>query len=234
MKPNPPSWSQDGPARRSSLDPAVVLPATPDSSASSQPRVAPRPLDISLHGSAVRCLEQLAGRNVDPATSVSRPDDAESSHFPDTGLPLGDLDLAGLESLVAKLNLATGIEPTRDYERLLSAHDAGHAILVVTDHTSKAAGRRHPCLTTSLLLAADRRGFHLWWPDPAGLGERIPRANRLCWWRWSALALILTPRGGSGQAEETPGPPGGLANQVVEDSGLDLVSGSSAGRMRSD
>lgn len=178
------SWSLDGFDQRGSLDRAAVYFAATPLHGSDVPPTAPRPLDISLHGSAVRCLERLAGGSGC---------DTGSARFPTRATLPGEQEFAALGELAEALNLAAGIEQTRDYDRLLCVHERGNAVLVVTDHARKNAGSLRSRRTTSLLVAADRSGFHLWWPDPAGLGEHLPRAPRSCWSRWQALALILQP-----------------------------------------
>lgn len=151
-------------------------------------------VDLSTFGSASRCLLRLRENAGEAVISDQDFIARHRARYPDWAERPGELDPKGLVEMAAELNLARSIERTRDYDRLLAAHAQGRPILVQTEHAPHQTGvGRRPHRTTSLLETMDAQGFSLWWPDPNGQEETLPRAGRAWWNRWQALGLILHP-----------------------------------------
>lgn len=152
--------------------------------------------DLNHHGSASRVLLRLRENSGEPVISDQDFISKYRRCFPGWVERPGELDAPGLAAMAAELELAERIERTRDYDRLLDAHAQGLSILVQTEHSPHQTGiGRQPHRTTSLLVEMDVEGFILWWPDPNGQEETLPRAARVWWDRWQALGLIFHPAG---------------------------------------
>lgn len=149
-------------------------------------------MNLDFHGSASRCLLRLRENEGEPVVSDEAFLVKYRDRFPGWAERPGALGGAALLTLAAEFNLATELERTRDYDQLVAEHAAGRSILVLTEHAPLPGGvGRRPHLTTSLLLDIDPTGFSLWWPDPRGLGETLPRTDRIWWSRWSAVGIVL-------------------------------------------
>ncbi len=104
----------------------------------------------------------------------------------------GRADALAIFELARELQLATGIELSRDYDRILREHHVGHAILVQTERIPEQenpSGVTWPL--TMLLEDMSPADFVVWCPFESGGSDLLPRAARARWESWFAVGIIL-------------------------------------------
>jgi len=149
-------------------------------------------MNLNQHGSACRCLLRLRENAGEPFLSESDFVTKYRARFPAWEKQPGRLSAEDFLALAIDLKLATAVDRVRDYDRLVQEHAAGNDILVFTEHAPLQSGlNRPPHRTTTLVTAMDASGLDLWWPDPSGHDEVLPRADRVWWARWRALGIVL-------------------------------------------
>lgn len=150
-------------------------------------------MNLNRYGGACRCLLRLRENEGRPRLSDTAFLERYGSRHPEWRLHPGLTDDLGVFELARDLELATGIEISRDYDRVLPAFRAGHGILVRTGCTPvqrevSGDARSHVLVLTE--MASD--GFVAWCPFESGSSDLLPWAARIWWDRWQAVGLILS------------------------------------------
>ena len=150
--------------------------------------------NLNRHGDGCRCLLRLRENSGKPGLSDHAFIEANISRFPSWHERPGEADLLRLCELARNLQLADKVELFLDYDQVLKEHQAGRAILVLTERSPEqepkvGSFRRH----VLLLVGQTEQDFTLWCPFASGLSDVLPKGPRACWDRWLASALVLYP-----------------------------------------
>ena len=151
-------------------------------------------MNLNEHGAACRCLLRLRENAGQPGMSDAAFLARFLPRYPEWQERPGITDSATLLELACELQIASGMDTFRDYERVLQAHRAGREILVQTECAPEqieadTPPRRH----VMLLVEMNAEGFTVWCPYPSGHSDTLPRAPRVWWDRWRANGLVLHP-----------------------------------------
>lgn len=161
-----------------------------------------RPLrTLDRYGAASRCLLRLWQNEGNLSPSDDEFLRRFATHFPHWEARPGELDSATLAIVAGELGLAGSVEATRDYDAVLRAHRFGRAVIVVTEQPPLQETQLPPAQTHFMLLEqVDDDGFTLWCPFESGASDMLPRAARIWWEHWNALALVFLPATASAES----------------------------------
>jgi hypothetical protein len=156
-------------------------------------------MNLNQHGAACRCLlrllENAGGAGISDGAFIARflPRHPEWRERP------GAADVSTILDLARELGLAKHAEISRDYDRVLSEHRAGRAILVYAERAPEQVESAPPAgRYVMLMVAMNEDAFTLWCPYPSGNSETLPPAKREWWDRWFATGVVfqqVTPQG---------------------------------------
>lgn len=151
-------------------------------------------MDLNLHGAACRCLLRVRENEGEPGLSDATFIARFLPRYPEWRERPGATDLAMVVDLARELRLAERIEVFRDYDRVLTEHRAGRAILVYAERApEQVAAGPQAGRYVMLLGAMSATTFTLWCPYPSGNSEMLPVAPREWWDRWLAVGVVLHP-----------------------------------------
>jgi hypothetical protein len=150
----------------------------------------PRTLD--RFGAASRCLLRLWENQGNLSPSDGEFLRRFESHFPHWETRPGELDANTLGIVARELGLAAETTVTRDYDAVLLAHRFGHEVIITTDCAPLQQTQGPSSHPHSLVLEQiDEDGFETWCPFESGASDLLPRAERMWWDRWNAVAFVL-------------------------------------------
>lgn len=113
--------------------------------------------------------------------------------FPEWEQRPGAAGLERLLDLAVELGISSGGKVMTDYDQVLSEHRAGNAILVRTEHTSRADSEVENYIQYSVLLDMDENQLTRWKPTRDGSTDTMSNTRGDFWDPELATAVVFTP-----------------------------------------
>lgn len=146
-------------------------------------------MNLDRHGGGCRCLLRIRENMGNPMISDEAFIEGHRGQYPDWLDNPGAADSQRLVDLAIELGLSSTGATSSDYDRILSLHRAGNAVLVCSSRP--AAPGKEPSEQVSLVEEMDEQGLKLWVPTRDGFADSVSETRASFWDRGHVSAIVL-------------------------------------------